>query len=84
LSKVLNAAVDADLARKNVAARMQLPQKQHCEKKVLTAEEVRRFFDTAAEAEDRFYALYIVPCSHNHAHGAFSEVSVSARRCLVG
>jgi integrase len=60
LSKALNAAVDADLARKNVAARMQLPQKHHSEKKVLTAEEVRRFFDTAAEAEDRFYALYVV------------------------
>ena len=27
---------------------------------MLTAEEVRRFFDTAAEAEDRFYALYVV------------------------
>jgi integrase len=58
LSKALNAAVDADLARKNVAARMQLPQKRHSEKKVLTAEEVRRFFETAVG--DRFYALYVV------------------------
>jgi integrase len=60
LSKVLNAAVDADLARKNVAARMQLPQKHHSEKKVLTADEVRHLFDTAAETEDRFYALYVL------------------------
>jgi integrase len=60
LSKALNAAVDADLARKNVAARMQLPQKQHSEKRVLTAEQVRHFFDIAAEAKDRFYALYVM------------------------
>jgi integrase len=58
LSKALNAAVDSDLARKNVATRMQLPQKKHTETRVLTADEVRRFFEVAAD--DRFYALYVV------------------------
>ncbi len=37
LGKALNAAVDADLARKNVAARMQLPQRQHSEKRTQTS-----------------------------------------------
>jgi integrase len=58
ISKALNQAEAWDYVTRNVARHAKPPQKQHSERRVLSAEQVKTFFEVAKD--DRFYALYLL------------------------